>query len=261
MGENASHNDADRAALDEARSRLFCAVDDASMARALRAAALLTGVVGGLKLGKAFFAANGPQGIRSVAQLALPLFLDLKFHDIPNTVAGAIRAILVLRPVIVTVHASGGPSMLKAAVEAAQESAHPPVIAAVTVLTSLDDDDLERIGFAEKTSDSVSRLAGLAQECGAGGVVCSPMEIERLRAQCGPDFKLIVPGIRPAGAPNADQKRVRTPAQAMAAGADTLVVGRPITSAAEPPAAARAIVAEIAEGLFDLAANDPAAPA
>ena len=232
--------------LEAAKLRLFCAVDDASLAGALRIAAQLSGQVGGLKLGKEFFSANGPHGVRSVAQLELPLFLDLKFHDIPNTVAGAIRAVLALRPTIVTVHASGGPDMLKAAAEAAADCAQPPLVAAVTALTSLDDDDLARIGFAGKSNDVVSRLADLAQTCGVGGVVCSPLEIERLRAQCGPDFKLVVPGIRPAGAEKSDQKRVRTPGDAIANGADTLVIGRPITTADVPAAAAKAIVAEIA---------------
>jgi orotidine-5'-phosphate decarboxylase len=231
---------------DAARERLFCAVDDASLAGALRVAALLTGVVGGLKLGKEFFAANGPQGVRSVAQLDVPLFLDLKFHDIPNTVAGAVRAVLPLKPVIVTVHASGGRDMLKAAVNAARESNNPPLIAVVTVLTSLDNSDLAQIGFSGDVGDVVGRLADLAQQSGAGGVVCSPMEIERLRAQCGADFKLVVPGIRPSGAESGDQKRVRTPSDAIASGADTLVVGRPITNAADPAVAARSIIAEIA---------------
>ena len=231
---------------DAARERLFCAVDDASLAGALRVAALLTGIVGGLKLGKEFFAANGPQGVRSVAQLDVPLFLDLKFHDIPNTVAGAVRAILPLKPVIVTVHASGGPDMLKAAVDAARESSNPPLIAAVTVLTSLDNNDLAQVGFSGDVADVVGRLADLAQQSGAGGVVCSPMEIERLRAQCGAGFKLVVPGIRPSGAESGDQKRVRTPSDAIASGADTLIVGRPITNAADPAVAARSIIAEIA---------------
>ena len=241
----ATHN-VDPSGLDAAKLRLFCAVDDASIAGALRIAALLAGRVGGLKLGKEFFTANGPHGVRSVAQLDLPLFLDLKFHDIPNTVAGAMRAVLALRPVIVTVHASGGPDMLKAAAEVAADCAVPPLVAAVTALTSLDDDDLAHIGFAGKSSDVVSRLADLAQRCGVGGVVCSPLEIERLRAQCGPDFKLVVPGIRPLGAQNSDQKRVRTPADAIANGADTLVIGRPITTADNPADAAQAIVGEIA---------------
>lgn len=242
----ANREDIDTPPTDHESARLFCAVDDTRLAGALRTAALLTGIVGGLKLGKEFFAANGPQGVRSVSQLDIPLFLDLKFHDIPNTVAGAMRAILPLSPVIVTVHASGGPDMLKAAVDAAGESNNPPLVAAVTALTSLDNTDLARVGFSGDVGDVVGRLANLAQECGTGGVVCSPMEIERLRAQCGADFKLVVPGIRPAGTESSDQKRVRTPGDAIASGADTLVIGRPITAAAEPAAAARAIVAEIA---------------
>ena len=242
----ANRDDVDARQTDAAKDCLFCAVDNASLAGALRAAALVTGVVGGLKLGKEFFAANGPQGVRSVAELDLPLFLDLKLHDIPNTVAGAVRAVLPLKPVILTVHAAGGSDMLRAAVDAAQQSDDPPLIAAVTALTSLDNDDLAQIGFSGDVGDVVSRLADLAQQSGAGGVVCSPMEIERLRAQCGADFKLVVPGIRPAGAASADQKRVRTPGDAIASGADTLVVGRPITAAADPAAAARTIIAEIA---------------
>lgn len=226
---------------------IFCALDTIDLDEAGRLARALASAVGGLKLGKEFFTAHGPQGVAALGSVGLPLFLDLKFHDIPNTVAGAVRAALALRPAILTVHAAGGRDMLRAAVEAAAGAgASRPLIVAVTVLTSLDDGDLAELGIAERTRDQTRRLAALARESGVDGVVCSPLEIADLRALGGPDFKLVVPGIRPAGAASGDQKRVMTPEEAMAAGADHLVIGRPITGADDPAAAARAIAASLA---------------
>ena len=226
--------------------RVFVALDTPDMDGALSLAGSLAGVVGGIKLGKAFFTANGPQGVRRAAAAGLPVFLDLKFHDIPNTVADAVRAALSLAPVMLTVHASGGAAMMRAAAEAAREGgANRPLVLGVTVLTSLGAEDLAATGLSGPVPDQVMRLARLAQASGLDGVVCSAREAAALRAECGADFKLVVPGIRPAGAAAGDQKRTATPAEAMAAGADYLVIGRPVTGAGDPAQAARAIIDEI----------------
>jgi orotidine-5'-phosphate decarboxylase len=217
---------------------VFVALDTVERARARALADAVRPHVGGLKLGLEFFCANGPDAVREVAGEA-PLFLDLKLHDIPNTVAGAVRAVRPLRPALLTLHAGGGPAMLRAAVEAA---AGEVKLLAVTVLTSLDEGDLDRVGQRGPVLDQARRLARLAQEAGLAGIVCSPHEIAALRAECGPGFLLVVPGIRPAGAGVGDQKRVMTPQEALAAGADHLVIGRPITAAPDPAAAARAIL-------------------
>lgn len=224
---------------------VYVALDmtDATAAAAL--ARRLCGHVGGVKLGLEFFVANGPSGIRAVAAEGLPVFLDLKLHDIPNTVAGAMASAAALEPAIVTIHAGGGPAMMRAAAEAARQAAKPPLVVAVTVLTSLDDRDLDAVGQRAPALDQAMRLAALAQEAGLGGVVCSPHEVAAIRRRCGAGFKLVVPGIRPAAAARGDQKRVMTPAEAVAAGADHLVIGRPITQAADPVAAARAIATEL----------------
>ncbi|MDH3597380.1 MAG: orotidine-5'-phosphate decarboxylase [Rhodospirillales bacterium] len=235
---------------DEPKDRIFVALDTQDLIRAANLARALAGLVGGVKLGKEFFTAQGPDGVRAVAG-GERLFLDLKFHDIPNTVAGAVRAAVHMRPAIVNVHASGGRAMMQAAAEAAREAAEDaevprPLVLAVTVLTSLDDDDLAAVGQAGPAGDQVLRLARLAQESGLDGVVCSPREIAALRRACDPAFVLLVPGIRPDWAARGDQKRVMTPAEALAAGADYLVIGRPITGAEDPAAAARRIVHELA---------------
>jgi orotidine-5'-phosphate decarboxylase len=235
--------------------RILVALDTPDVDRAVALSQALAGQVGGIKLGLEFFNANGPQGVRDVAQAAsesapTPLFLDLKFHDIPNTVAGAVRSVMPLAPAILNVHASGGSTMMAAALdtattEAARLGIVRPMLIAVTVLTSLDDGDLAAVGQATPARDQVLRLAALTQKAGLDGVVCSSQEIAAIRAECGPDFKLIVPGIRPAGAALGDQKRVMTPKQAIAQGADYLVIGRPITGADDPAAAAAAIAAEV----------------
>jgi orotidine-5'-phosphate decarboxylase len=169
------------------------------------------------------------------------IFLDLKLHDIPATVASAARAVARLRPRLLTVHAAGGPAMIRAAVEAA---AGTP-IAAVTALTSLSGEDLNRIGVPGSTADWVLRLAALAVEAGASGLVCSPREVDAVRAEVGPGITLITPGVRPAGADTHDQARVATPEEALSAGADLLVIGRAITGAPDPGAAAAAIAASL----------------
>lgn len=229
---------------------ILCAIDMADAAAAVALTRSLTGLVGGIKLGKEFFTANGPEGVRAVAAADLPVFLDLKFHDIPTTVARAVRAATRFAPFMVTVHAAGGAAMLRAAgwaaADAASEHGLPrPLVVAITVLTSLAKEDLPRIGVAGTLEDHVRRLAALTQESGLDGVVCSPREVELLRAECGRGFKLVVPGIRPAWAEARDQKRVMEPAEALALGADYLVVGRPITRADDPAEAARRIATEI----------------
>ncbi|MDP7601465.1 MAG: orotidine-5'-phosphate decarboxylase [Rhodospirillales bacterium] len=215
-------------------------------------ATTLKDLVGGVKIGKEFFTALGPEGVARVTELGMPLFADLKFHDIPNTVAGAVRSAVHLKPIILNVHAQGGRAMLEAACDAAAEEATKigipvPLILGVTVLTSLDDDDLSDIGVSDSTLDQVKRLAALSQECGLDGVVCSAAEIAALRDTCDSDFKLLTPGIRPAWAAAGDQKRIVTPGEAIKRGADFLVIGRPIYGADDPAEAAKKIAAEIEE--------------
>ena len=227
--------------------RILVPLDTMDLDWAADTAERLRGHVGGIKLGKEFISAHGPQGVRQVTDGNHPLFLDVKFHDIPNTVAGAIRAVSALRPFMVNVHASGGRAMMKAAVAANSEAGDArPLMLAVTVLTSLDDDDLMELGVSANAGEQVVRLARMAQDCGVDGVVCSPKEITLLRNACGPNFKLVVPGIRPTWAPTNDQKRFSTPADSVAMGADYLVIGRPITGAKDPVAAAMRISEELA---------------
>ncbi|MCG8511634.1 MAG: orotidine-5'-phosphate decarboxylase [Rhodospirillales bacterium] len=230
-------------------SRIFVALDTPDADTAADIAGAVRGAVGGIKLGKEFFTANGPDGVERVCKSAdLPLFLDLKFHDIPNTVAGAVRATLAFKPLMVNVHAAGGAEMMRAAASAAAEAGSSrPMVLGVTVLTSLDNGDLADTGVAGPTADQVVRLARLAQDCGLDGVVCSAREIVALRNACGGGFKLVVPGIRPAWSTSDDQRRIVTPVEALALGADYLVTGRPITAADDPAAAAGRIVREIAE--------------
>jgi orotidine-5'-phosphate decarboxylase len=197
----------------------------------------VAGEAGGLKLGLEFFSANGPAGVREIASLGLPLFLDVKLHDIPNTVAKAIEALAPLAPAVLTVHAAGGRAML----EAARAAAHPSTkIVAVTVLTSLDETDLLDAGVQGSSADQVRRLAALAQSAGVDGIVCSGAELSEAR-RAWPNGFFVVPGVRPAGSDVADQKRVVTPRQAMDDGASILVIGRPITGADDPASAIRAI--------------------
>lgn len=232
-------------------SPVFCAIDTPTIDAARSLASRLTGLVGGLKLGLEFFLANGPDGYRALAAHGLPIFLDLKLHDIPNTVAGAVRSVTPLKPAFVTLHASGGPAMMKAAADAARETADRlgaprPRLLGVTVMTSLDAGDLDAVGQDADMAAQVDRLAALSQESGLDGVVCSPHEIGRLRRRSGGDFILMVPGIRPRWAAANDQKRVLTPSEAVALGADHLVIGRPITAATDPAEAARRIADELA---------------
>ena len=197
--------------------------------------------VGGLKLGLEFFCAHGHHGVHEIAHVGLPIFLDLKLHDIPNTVAGAMQAIHVLEPAIVTVHASGGRSMMEDAKAAAATGTR---VVAVTMLTSLDERDLMRTGVEGNAHDQVMRLAELAQTAGLDGIVCSGKEVGKVRKQWKDGF-FVVPGLRLNGGPNGDQKRVVTPRQARDDGASVLVVGRPISRAEDPVQAAREIEATL----------------
>jgi orotidine-5'-phosphate decarboxylase len=226
-------------------SPVFCALDRPDLDGALGLARSLRGLVGGFKVGLEFMTANGPDGVRRVVALGLPVFLDGKFHDIPNTVAGAVRAAGSLGVAMLTLHVAGGPAMLRAAVEAAHLEEPCPKLLGVTVLTSLDDADLAGLGVPHKVTDQVLRLAELAWASGLDGVICSPHEVALLRQRFGPEFKLVIPGIRPGTSARSDQKRTTGPAEAIAAGADILVIGRPITEAADPRASAAAIGAEI----------------
>ena len=204
----------------------------------------LAGAVGMFKVGSQLFTSEGPQALHRLARLRTPVFLDLKFHDIPNTVAGAVRAAAALPGVaLVNLHALGGTAMMRAAAAALPARRRPKLIA-VTVLTSMDEEDLAALGMGGGVAEQALRLAALAQECGVDGVVCSAREIERLRRECGHDFLLVVPGIRPAWSSADDQKRIVTPAEAVALGADHIVVGRPITRADDPAEAARRILRE-----------------
>ena len=225
--------------------KLIVALDTADADRARLWADAVSPHAGLLKLGLEFFLANGAPGFARIS--GAPIFLDLKLHDIPNTVAGGVRAVLNLRPKMLTIHASGGAAMIQAAHQAAASAgADRPMILAVTVLTSLDRQDLEAMGVAAgNVAEQVLRLGRLAIEAGADGLVCSPLEVAMLRQALGPAVKLVVPGIRPEGSATGDQARTMTPAQAVAAGADWIVVGRPITGAPDPGAAASDIAASI----------------
>ena len=216
---------------------IFVAIDTPDLGRAVALGEVVAGVAGGLKLGLEFFCANGPSGVERVAGLGLPLFLDLKLHDIPNTVAKAVEALTPLRPAVLTVHAAGGRAMLEAAKAAAAADTR---VVAVTVLTSLDRSDLADGGVAGSPADQVARLALLARRAGVDGIVCSGGEVAAARAGW-PDGFFVVPGVRPAGGEPGDQKRVVTPAQALGDGASILVIGRPITGAPDPARAIRAI--------------------
>jgi len=221
--------------------RLIPAIDTADPARAEALATALAPHCGALKLGLELFTAEGPAAMRAMAARA-PVFLDLKLHDIPNTVAGAVRSLLPLRPAMLTLHAAGGAAMIAAAREAAEAAgAARPILLAVTVLTSIDAATLAETGVAGGPVQQVLRLARLALAAGADGLVCSPQEVSRIRDAFGAAPLLVVPGVRPAGSAAGDQARTATPAEAVAAGADWIVVGRPITGVADPAAAARAI--------------------
>jgi orotidine-5'-phosphate decarboxylase len=218
------------------------ALDAPDLETAARWAALVTPHVSTVKVGLELYLRYGPEVVASIRGASgVKIFLDLKLHDIPATVTGAARAVARLRPELLTVHAAGGPEVIRAAVEGAPVT----TIAAVTVLTSLDQATLERIGMVGPMSDAVRRLAVLAVEAGARGLVCSPQEVAAVRAEVGPDITLITPGVRPVGSSVHDQARTATPEEALRAGANLLVIGRPITGAPDPGAAAAAIAAPL----------------
>jgi orotidine-5'-phosphate decarboxylase len=244
----------EQAAPDSARpergaERLIVALDVPSAEAALRLADDLRGHVGAFKVGLELYSAQGPALVREMVRRGARVFLDLKLHDIPNTVRGAARELAGLGVSMITVHASGGRAMMQSALEGARSGAgggRPPMALGVTALTSLAEGDLANIGWRESSESVVLRLASLAQSAGLDGVVASPQEAAAIRRACGPRFAIVTPGIRPAEAARDDQARASTPESAILAGADYLVVGRPITQSPDPVAAARAIAQEIA---------------
>ena len=220
---------------------IFVAIDSPDLDRARAIAKAVAPIAGGLKLGLEFFCHNGRAGLAEMAAMGLPIFVDLKFHDIPNTVAGAIQALGALTPAVLTVHAAGGRAMMEDAKAAAPAGTK---VVAVTLLTSLDHDDLSSIGVAGDLAEQVERLADLARVAGLDGIVCSGNEVAAAHAAWKDGF-FVVPGIRPADSATGDQKRVMTPRVALDAGASILVIGRPITAAEDPAAALRAIAATL----------------
>jgi orotidine-5'-phosphate decarboxylase len=230
---------------------ILVALDVESAAKAVELADALRGSVGGFKIGKQLFTAAGPAMVRELTSKGDRVFLDLKFHDIPNTVAGAVQSAVATGAWMVNVHASGGSAMMKAAAEAARKTAASldrpkPLVIAVTVLTSMDDQALKEVGVSRSMLDQVVHLAKLAQSSGLDGVVASPQEVTAIRAACGPDFQIVTPGIRPADQQGKDdQARTLTPAEAVTAGSSYLVIGRPITAAANPREAAEKITATL----------------
>jgi orotidine-5'-phosphate decarboxylase len=231
--------------IPDSKSRLIVALDVPDRAAALEAVDRLSGRVGYFKLGLEIFTREGPRLVEEIRGRGEKIFLDLKFHDIPNTVRGAVRSACQLGVQMLTVHASGGPAMLAAACQEAQASASKPLVLAVTALTSLSENDVHDLGVNGSVEHWVETLAGLAYGAGIRGLVASTRELPMLRKKFPGEMKLVIPGIRPAGAALQDQSRAATPAEAIRAGADFIVVGRPILQAPDPAKAADAIVAEI----------------
>ena len=242
-------NDRSYARSADPRDRLIVALDVKSAAEALQMADTLTGRCRWVKVGMELFYAEGRDLICRLQDRGFRIFLDLKLHDIPNTVAAAVRSLGELSVQILTVHAGGGPAMLGAASAQAELLRHAPLLAGVTVLTSMDEVQLASIGIAETPQTQVLRLAGLALKSGLTGLVSSPLEVAALRQQFGAAPVLIVPGIRPAGSAQDDQSRIATPEQALRDGASLLVIGRPIVRSADPARAVDSILAEMARGL------------
>lgn len=230
-----------------ADTKLIVALDTDNLETALDWVDRIGPAVEWYKVGKQLFTLYGPETVKALKAKGKKVFLDLKFHDIPNTVAQAVRSALTIGADMTNVHASGSEAMLTATAAMAKETNPGALLLAVTVLTSMNQHELDCIGLNDVTpAEQVVRLAKLTQSCGVPGVVCSALEIELIREACGRDFKLVVPGIRPAGSSADDQKRIMTPGQAAQAGADYIVVGRPVTKAEDPAAAAAAINAELA---------------
>lgn len=231
--------------MKDPRDRLIVALDVSSSAAAQKIVSAIGESAHIYKVGKQLFTAEGPTVVRDLVAAGRRVFLDLKFHDIPNTVAAAVAEAAKLNVTMLTVHASGGGEMLRAAVEAASKADAPPMILAVTVLTSMEDSDLPGIGVRGTVVDQTLRLATLAITNGCDGIVTSAHEVRELRSELGDDFAVVTPGVRPAGSEKGDQARVVTPAEAVAAGASHIVVGRPITAAPDPAAAAKEIIQQI----------------
>jgi len=238
---------ADSSNFEQARQKLIVALDVPSADAALSLVDRLEGQCPWLKIGLELYVAVGPSIVEKLAAKGHSIFLDLKLHDIPNTVAGAVRSTASLGVKMLTVHAAGGPVMLTAAREAAAELATSPQLLAVTVLTSMDQAQVSAIGLERRPQEQVTLLAEMGVKAGIHGFVCSPQEVAAVRAITGPAGVLVIPGIRPAGAAVGDQQRIATPAQAIRDGASYLVVGRPITQAANPAQAAVAILEEMAK--------------
>lgn len=228
----------------ELADRIFIALDFPTAEDAIQMVDRLEGAATSFKIGLQLFCKAGPDFVKSLVDRGKRIFLDLKFHDIPNTVAGAVRSVASLGVAMLNVHCSGGLRMLEAAREALPAD-NPPALLGVTVLTSLDDDDLRDLGVAHSAEGQVLLLARLAREAGLDGVVCSPKELNLLRSELGVDFLLVTPGIRPAWAAVGDQKRITTPKDAVEAGASALVIGRPITGAENPAQAMERILEEL----------------
>ena len=235
--------------LEEARKRLIVALDVPDAASADAIVARLDGTCQWFKVGMELFTAAGPAALESLLKRGHSVFLDLKFHDIPNTVAGAVRSAASLGVRMVNVHAAGGPAMLAAAREALEGRANPPELLAVTMLTSMDHAQTTAIGYERSPAEQVELLARMTLKAGIRGFVCSSEEVAALKALTGPEGVLVTPGIRPAGAAKGDQSRIATPAEALRQGASYLVVGRPITQAADPAEATEAVLKEMAEAL------------
>ena len=232
--------------MPDVRQRLIVALDVSSAAAARKIVAAVGESVATYKVGMQLYTAEGPPVVRELVQAGRKVFLDLKYHDIPNTVGAAVREAAQVGVSMLTIHASGGSRMLRAAAEGASSAANPPLVLAVTVLTSLDEGDLNKMGIRGNVSDQALRLAALALSNGCDGVVASPHEAAILREELGHDFVIVTPGVRPVGSGRGDQVRVATPQEAIAAGATYIVVGRPITDAEDPGAEARAILSQIA---------------
>ena len=224
------------------KNALFCAIDMKDTDQAVTLIKEIKEHIDGIKIGMEAFYAMGTKGYLRLYDLGLPIFLDLKLHDIPNTVSSAIKSLLPLNPSIINIHTTGGSAMMKAAVEAIGDiGINKPKLIGVTILTSMNEESFSEQGISLKVEQQVINLSTLAKECGLDGVVCSPLEAKDVKIKCGQDFLTIVPGIRPKNSIDDDQKRVLTPKEAIRNGADILVVGRPITQADDPNQAARSI--------------------
>jgi orotidine-5'-phosphate decarboxylase len=224
---------------------IILAIDTKSDLEAYEISQEVSGYVGAIKLGLEYFDTYGPEGIRKIQEIGIPIFLDLKLHDIPMTVKKTIETLSDINPAIINVHALGGQQMMKYALEGLGQSSKNTSLVAVTVLTSLNDDDMAILGINYPVKDLVQNLAKLTKDSGLAGVVCSAEEIALVRKVCGKDFKIIVPGIRPEGSQKDDQKRVMTPKQAISLGADYLVIGRPITQSKDPLSKVKEILKSI----------------